>query len=87
MVTHQGQTYERDLAKCRRLVLERQVEGEFDTLEGLAQRVGLGRTTVGAWLRGAVPGTTTTTARILEGLRVEFEDVHRKVETDAREEA
>jgi transcriptional regulator with XRE-family HTH domain len=83
VVRHEGQTYERDLAKCRRLVLQRQMEREFDSVEELAGRVGLSKSTVHRWLRGVGPGATETTVRILAGLRVEFNEVHRKVRATA----
>ncbi len=79
VVRHEGQEYERDLAKCRRLVLQRQMEREFETVEELAARVGLSPSTVYGWLRGVVPGTTETTRRVLDGLGLDFDDVHRRV--------
>ncbi len=61
VVRHEGHEYERDLAKCRQLVLQRQMEREFETVEQLAARVGLSPSTVYGWLRGVVPGTAETT--------------------------
>lgn len=81
LVKHEGQAYVRDLAKCRRLVLERQMEREFESVTDLARRIGLRPSTVYRWLRGVGPGTKATTRRILAGLRVEFDEVHRKVQT------
>lgn len=79
VVRHEGQEYERDLAKCRRLVLQRQMERGFETVEELAARVGLSAATVYGWLRGVVPGTMETTRRILAGLGLDFHDVHWRV--------
>ncbi len=79
VVRHDGQEYERDLAKCRQLVLQRRMEREFETVEELAARVGLSASTVYGWLRGVGPGTTETTRRILAGLRLDFHEVHRRV--------
>ncbi len=87
VVRHEGQEYERDLAKCRQLVLQRQMEREFETVEQLAARVGLSPSTVYGWLRGVVPGTAETTRRILAGLRLDFHDVHRRVSAGRAESA
>ena len=83
VVRHEGEEWERDLMKCRVVVTMRRLEGKFANVEELADRIGLNPDTVYRWLRGEGPGTDETTARILAGLDVEFEDVHRKVLTGA----
>jgi|SRR6516225_3558788 hypothetical protein len=79
VVVHHGRRYERDLAKCRCLVLQRQIEGVFDSIPELADRVGLNPSTVYGWLRGTVSGTERTTALMLGGLGLRFDEVHRQV--------
>jgi DNA-binding phage protein len=79
VVRHQGEEWERDLSRCRVIVVQRQMEGKFANVEELAAGIGLNPDTVYRWLRGVGPGAEETTARILKGLGVEFNDVHREV--------
>jgi hypothetical protein len=83
VVRREGEEWERDLSMCRQLVVMRQMEGKLVNVEELSGRIGLNPDTVYRWLRGEGPGTDETTARILGGLGVEFEEVHRKVQARA----
>lgn len=84
VVRHDGREYERDLAKCRRILLQRATEGDFDTMEQFAKIIRLSSTTVSTWLSGKSPGTKKTTKRILRGLRLDFNDVHTPVQQVSR---
>ena len=84
-VRYGGRTYERDLARCRRVLLERQMRGASGNMREFAESAGLSLAMVSAWFRGAKLGTRATTERILAGLDLDFEHVHRPVAA-AREE-
>lgn len=73
------QEYVRDLAKCRRTLLQREIEGDFDNTDEFAASIGLSSTTVRKWLSGVAPCRETTTNLILDGLRLRFDDVHTPV--------
>ena len=83
VVMHEGERWERDLMKCRVVLTMRRMEGKFSDVEELAGKIGLNSDTVHRWLRGVGPGTDQTTARILAGLELEFNDVHRKADEPA----
>ncbi len=81
-VSYEGEQYERNLTKCRVALRHRQIEGRYDNMGQFARAVGLSLTTVSTWLAGAVPGRKETTDHILAGLKLGFDDVHRKVGQD-----
>lgn len=78
-VRYGGCSYERDLAKCRLVLTERRIAGPHRSVREFAGSVGLSLATVNAWLNGAKAGTRETTDRILAGLDLSFEEVHRAV--------
>jgi hypothetical protein len=77
-VQYEGQWYERDLSLCRRARLVQEANGE-DAV-AFARRVEVGVGTVYAWLRGTLTCTRTTTDRMLAGLGLTFDQVHRAVD-------
>ncbi len=86
VVRYDGQSYRRDLAKCRRMLLQREIEGDFDDTAEFAALAGLNPSTVHRWLNGAGPGAKATTVRILAGLRLDFNDVHARVDPTSAED-
>jgi len=84
IVQYDGQEYERDLARCRRALLQGKVEKRFRNLDEFAELVGLSQATASRFLSGAEQGSMGATSRLLAGLGLTFEEVHRKVEA-ARE--
>jgi transcriptional regulator with XRE-family HTH domain len=85
LVRYGGQQYERDLAKCRRALLLGKAEKRFRNLAEFARQAGLSQPTASKFLNGAGQGSRDTTSRILAGLRLTFDEVHRKVD-QAREQ-
>jgi DNA-binding XRE family transcriptional regulator len=71
---YRGLPYRLDLARCRRALIHRQVEGELDSMESLAQAVGISRSTVSRFFSGR-PTSLTVTLKILAVLRLKFDEV------------
>jgi transcriptional regulator with XRE-family HTH domain len=85
-VRYGGAEYVRDLNKCRIALWSRLLDGSFreKNMRAFARSVGLSLATVSKWLSGVEAGRKDTTDRILAGLRVTFDDVHKQLElTDA----
>ncbi len=74
IVFYRGLAYELDLQKCRRALVQRQVDGELDSMESLAQAVGISRSTASRYFSGR-PTSLTVTLKILAKLGLAFEDV------------
>ena len=74
IAVYRGIPYAVDLERCWRALVWRQVEGELASLQDLADRVGVSRSTVFRFFAGRST-TLTTTLRILAALRLEFGDV------------
>jgi DNA-binding XRE family transcriptional regulator len=68
--------YALDLVKCRRALVARQVDGELDSMESLANAVEISRSTASRFFSGR-PTSLTVTLKILEALHLKFEDVMR----------
>ncbi len=80
-VTYKGVPYILDLHRCRRALIRRQVEGEFDGLAEAAAKAGMSRSTASRFFSGR--GTSLRAAlRILAVLRLDFTDVARPAEKD-----
>jgi hypothetical protein len=75
-VWYRGIPYTLDLVRCRRALVERQVEGELDSMASLARTVGVSRSTASRFFSGRQTSLTVT-VRILQALRLRFEDVAR----------
>jgi len=75
-VFYRGIPYVLDLTRCRRALVDRQVEGNLDSMESLAQAVGISRSTASRFFSGK-PTSLTVTLKILEVLKLKFNDVAR----------
>ena|SRR6266511_3937256 len=73
-VWYRGLPYVLDLVRCRRALIERQVEGGMDSMESLAGAVGISRSTASRFFSGR-PTSLTVTLKILERLGLRFEQV------------
>jgi Bacterial RNA polymerase, alpha chain C terminal domain len=73
-VWYRGIPYTLDLVRCRRALVARQVEGDLDSMESLANAVGVSGSTASRFFSGRQTSLTVT-LRILEALHLKFEDV------------
>jgi hypothetical protein len=63
-----------DLACCRRALVICQVRGELDSMTGLADKVGISRSTATRFFSGR-PISLAVTLKMLDALHLTFEDV------------
>jgi transcriptional regulator with XRE-family HTH domain len=75
-VWYRGLPYIIDLVRCRRALVERQVDGHVDSMQSLADAVGISRSTASRFFSGR-PTSLAVTLKILEALHLEFEEVAR----------
>jgi hypothetical protein len=75
-VFYRSIAYQLNLVRCRRALVDRQVEGDFDSMESLASKVGVSRSTGSRFFSGR-PTSLAVTLRILAALHLRFEDVAR----------
>jgi hypothetical protein len=73
-VNFRGIDYEMDLMVCRRALVRRQVEGDFDSMEGLANAIGRSRSTVSRFFSGRQTSLTVALA-VLDKLKLAFNEV------------
>lgn len=73
-VRYRGVPYSLNLVRCRRALVDCQVKGEFESMEELADKVGVSRSTASRFFSGR-PTSLTVTKRILDALHLKFEDV------------
>ena len=73
-VWYRGIPYTLDLVRCRRALVDRQVEGQLDSMERLADAVGISRSTASRFFSGRATSLAVT-LKILEALRLTFEQV------------
>jgi hypothetical protein len=78
IVWYRGTSYVLDLVLCRRALVQRQVDGELDNMNSLAQKVGVSRSTASRFFSGRSTSLAVT-LRILSVLRLRFEDIARPV--------
>src|SRR5689334_17542034 len=71
-----GVPYAMDLLRCRRAMVDRQIAGDLDSMESLAEAVGVSRSTASRFFSGK-PTSLSVTLRILAALKLRFEDVAR----------
>ena len=71
---YRGIPYDLDLVRCRRALVDRQVEGGLDSMESLAVAVGISRSTASRFFSGRATSLTVT-LRILEVLKLKFDNV------------
>ncbi len=67
-----------DLVCCRRALVNCQVEGKFDSMQSLADTVGISRSTASRFFSGR-PTSLTVTLKILDALGLAFDEVARPV--------
>ena len=82
MVWYRGIAFMLDLVVCRRALVGRQVEGEFDSMESLAQAVGVSRSTASRFFSGRSTSLAVT-LRILDALHLRFHKVATPVVVEA----
>jgi hypothetical protein len=73
-VWYRGIPYTLDLVRCRRALVQRQVEGDLDSMESLASAIGISRSTATRFFSGRQTSLTVT-LRLLEALHLTFQDV------------
>ncbi len=73
-VRYRGVEYTLDLLACRRALVNRQVDGKLDSMESLANAVGISRSTASRFFSGR-PTSLAVTLKILEALQLTFEEV------------
>ncbi len=72
IVWYRGVPYELDLVRCRRALVERQVEGTLDSVASLAGAAGISRSTASRFFSGRAPSLAVT-LKILEALGLTFD--------------
>jgi hypothetical protein len=75
-VSFRGLPYEIDLIACRRALVDRQVDGDFDSMEGLADAIEMSRSTASRFFSGRSTSLAVT-KKIVKRLGLEFRDVVR----------
>jgi hypothetical protein len=80
-VWYRGIPYLLDLVRCRRALVARQVEGDLDSMESLANAVGISRSTASRFFSGR-PTSLAVTLKILDALHLAFTDVAKPVDGD-----
>jgi hypothetical protein len=73
-VWYRGIPYTLDLVRCRRALVQRQVEGELDSLESLARMVGISRSTASRFFSGR-PTSLSVTLKMVVTLHLKFDEV------------
>jgi hypothetical protein len=73
---YRGMPYVFDLDRCRHAFVERQVQGGFSSVEGLARAVGVSRSTASRFFAGRAISLATVLG-ILMALHLTFEEVAR----------
>jgi transcriptional regulator with XRE-family HTH domain len=81
MVWYRGIPYTLDLVRCRRALVARQVDGDLDSMESLANAVGISRSTASRFFSGR-PTSLAVTLKILDALHLKFEEVATPVAED-----
>src|SRR5207248_10280913 len=76
IVYYRHTTWKLDLVECRRALVRRQIEGEFDSMEALAAAVGVSRSTATRFFSGR-PTSLKVTLAVLKALKLEFDGVAR----------
>ncbi len=84
-VWYRGIPYSLNLVRCRRALVDCQVKGDFESMEELAEAVGISRSTASRFFSGR-PTSLSVTKKILDVLHLTFADVLTP-ETDADDAA
>src|SRR5258708_36144932 len=77
-VFYRGIASQMNLVTCRRALVHCQVRGELDSMESLADKVGVSRSTASRFFSGR-PTSLAVTLKILDALHLRFEDAARPV--------
>jgi transcriptional regulator with XRE-family HTH domain len=80
-VWYRGIEHELDLKECRRALVNRQVAGEFDSMESLADKLEMSRSTASRFFSGKSTPLAVT-LKIVGALRLRFEDVAKPVDDE-----
>src|SRR2546429_682655 len=75
-VWYRGIPYLLDLTVCRKALVDCQVRGELDSMESLAVKVGISRSTASRFFSGK-PTSLAVTLKILEVLKLTFDEAAR----------
>jgi hypothetical protein len=78
-VRYGTRVYDRDLALCRRALLDRAIKDGLNSVHRFAASIEVSTTTVSGFLSGQVPGSEELARRILAGLRLTWEEIHSEV--------
>jgi transcriptional regulator with XRE-family HTH domain len=81
---YRGIPYRLDLVRCRRALVQQQVDGDVDSMQSLAGAVGISRSTASRFFSGR-PTSLAVTLKILAKLHLKFEDVAREVRKDGED--
>ena len=73
-VRFRGIPYSLNLVTCRRALVQRQIDGDLESMDDLAQLVGISRSTASRFFSGK-PTSLTVTLKILDVLKLKFADV------------
>jgi hypothetical protein len=74
MVSFKGIDYEMNVTVCHHALVRRQIEGQFDSMESLAQAADRSRSTVSRFFAGRQTSLSVALA-ILSKLKLDFDDV------------
>jgi len=85
IVAYRGVPYELDLVRCRRALVDRQVAGDFDTIDELAKAVGISRSTASRFFAGCRTSLAVT-LNILQSLHLKFAEVAKPAQMPAGED-
>ncbi len=78
-VSYRGMPYQLDLVACRRALVQRQVDGDLDSMESLADACGISRSTASRFFNGRATSLAVT-LKILEALHLAFDEVAKPVD-------
>ena len=84
-VRYRSELYLLDLGICRRALVARQVDGDLDSMESLADACDISRSTASRFFSGRATSLTVT-LKILKALHLKFTDVARPVTDGGRED-
>jgi hypothetical protein len=81
IVNFRGINHEMNVTVCRMALVQRQVAGEFDSIEGLADAIGRSRSTVSRFFAGRRTSLPVALA-VLDKLKLRFEQVFMPINLD-----
>jgi hypothetical protein len=81
LVNFRGIDHEMNVTVCRMALVQRQVAGEFDSMEGLADAIGRSRSTVSRFFAGRRTSLPVALA-VLDKLKLRFEQVFTPINID-----